>query len=249
MKDISQNILKKIKQQDVHPIPRWKFLLKNYGIWVIFSLVVLLGGLAVSVVIFMLTDRDWTIYRYLNKSFWEYLLISIPYFWFFLISIFLVFAWYDIKKTKTGYRYSFTKIGAISILSSIILGILFFYAGLGVRIDKIFADNLPYYQNIHHYSRPGVWQNPQSGLLVGEVEDIQGDGSFHIRDLENTNWLINCLNCIWSGGLVGEPGMLVRLVGQEMGDHIFQVSEIRPWKSKGDANIRYFLPNMPPPLR
>jgi hypothetical protein len=247
MSSISKDILKKIKQQAIHPIPRWKFLLKNYGIWLVFGSIVLLGGLSVSVVIFMLTDHDWSIYKNLDKGFFEYMVLSIPYFWFLLISIFLVFAWYDLKKTKTGYKYNFVKIGTINILASVVLGILFFYAGLGVRIDRIFADNIPYYQNIHRYSRPGIWQNPEKGLLVGQVVDIAADGSFHIRDLENTNWLINCLNYILCSGIIEEPGNLVRLIGKEMGDHIFQVTEVRPWKNKGDMNIQYFLPNMPPP--
>lgn len=249
MKDISQNILEKIKDEHIIPIPRWKFLLKNYGRWVAFALFVLMGSISISVVIFMLTDHDWDIYRNLNKSFVEYLLLSLPYFWFLLLSAFIAFAWYDLEKTKTGYKYGFFKIGLINISLSVILGIIFFYAGLGIKIDKIFADNLPYYQNIHQFARPGIWQNPDRGLLVGKITDISENGSFHIIDPGNQNWLIECFECVIRGNLIKENGMIVKLIGKQIGDQVFQVSEIRPWMPpKGNRDMKYFSPNRPMPL-
>jgi len=247
MSKLSTNILEKIKDEHIAPIPRWKFLLKNYVKWVGFALFVLMGSISISVVIFMLTDHDWDIYQYLNKSFMEYLLLSLPYFWFLLLSAFIAFAWYDLEKTKTGYKYGFLKIGLVNILLSVVLGIIFFYAGLGIKMDKIFADNLPYYQNIHQYSRPGIWQNPERGLLVGQITDIAEDGSFHIKDPGDHGWLIDCLKCILKGNIVKENGMIVKIIGKQISDQIFEASEIRPWNPQGSKDIRYFLPNMPLP--
>jgi len=247
MSKLSTNILKEIKQQSIHPIPRWKFLLKNYGRWVGFALFVLLGSISISVVIFMLTDHDWDIYRYLNKSFMEYVLLSLPYFWFLLLSAFIAFAWYDLEKTKTGYKYGILKIGLVNIILSVVLGVIFFSAGLGIKIDKIFADNIPYYQTIHQYSRPSIWQNPERGLLVGKITDIANDGSFHITDPADHSWLVECLKCILSGGFVEENGMIVKIIGNKISDQVFDASEIRFWNPQGDRNIRYFLPNMPLP--
>jgi len=249
MSSLSKNILKEIKDEHITPIPRWKFLLKNYGRWVAFAVFVLMGSVSISVIIFMLTDHDWDIYRQLNKSFLEYILLSLPYFWFLLVSGFMAFAWYDLEKTKTGYKYGFLKIALVNISLSIILGIIFFYAGLGIKMDKIFADNIPFYQSIHQYARPGIWQNPDRGLLVGKITDIASDGSFHITDPGNHNWLIECLECMIKGGIIKENGMIVKLIGKEVGDQVFQASEVRPWTPPpGDRDIKYFLPNMPIPL-
>jgi len=249
MKDLSADILKEIKQQDITPIPRWKFLLKNYGIWIIFGLLIILGSLSVSVVIFMFTDHDWDVYKYLNKSFTESILLAIPYFWFVLVSAFLAFAYYDLRRTKTGYKYNFVKIGAINILASVLLGVIFFYSGLGLRIDRIFADNIPYYREIHSFAGPRVWQNPENGLLVGEITSLKEDGNFEIRDLKNQNWLVKCINCLWGGNLVGEQGMLVKLIGKITGDQVFEVSQIRTWKNNCERQPFGFLQkDCPPPV-
>lgn len=248
MSKLSTNILETIKHQEIKPIPRWKFLLKNYGRWVGFALFVLMGSISISVVIFMLTDHDWDIYGYLGKSFLEYLLLSLPYFWFFLLSIFIAFAWYDLEKTKTGYKYGFLKIGLVNILLSVILGILFFYAGLGIKMDKIFADNLPYYQNIHQYARPGVWQNPDRGLLVGKIIETVDENNFRVEDPDRRNWLVNCLNCIFNGRVVNLEGMMVKIMGKEINDGSFQAIEIRPLKPMGGMNIEYFRPKIPIPI-
>ena len=230
MKDFSKNILAEIKKQDITPIPKWRFLLKNYGIWAIFALLMVLGSLSVSVVIFMLTDHDWDIYQYLHKSLFEYILIAIPYFWLLFILGFLAFAYYDLRKTDRGYKYSFVKIGSINIVFSVLLGTVFFYAGLGSKIDQVFANNFPYYQNIHRNVGQRIWQNPENGLLTGRVVSFQDDNLFNVLDMDNHNWLVQCINCLWSGNIVGETGMMVKLIGKITGNMMFSASEIRPAK-------------------
>lgn len=248
MSELSKNILKKIKQQAIKPIPRWKFLLKNYGKWAGFALFVLMGSVSISVVIFMLTDHDWDIYRYLDKSFFEYLLLSIPYFWFLLLSVFVTFAWYDLEKTKAGYKYGFLKIGLVNILLSVVLGIVFFYAGLGIKIDKIFADNLPYYQNIHQYARPDIWENPDRGLLVGKITKTIDENNFRVEDPGKNSWVVNCLNCIFRNRVANLEGAMVKIMGKKIDDGNFQATEIRPLKPKGGMNMDYFRPKIPIPM-
>jgi hypothetical protein len=249
MKDLSKNILAEIKQQEIKPIPRWRFILKNYGIWMAFGLLIILGSLSVSVIIFMFTDHDWNLYSYFNKSLWESILLAIPYFWFILMVGFLAFAYYDLRRTKSGYKLNFIKIGSINILASILLGALFFYSGLGLKIDQIFANNVPFYQSIHQFAGPRVWQNPENGLLVGEITNIENDGNFEIRDLNNQNWLVKCLNCLLNANIVNQQGMLVKLVGKISGNQIFDASELRPWKNNCERQpFGMFRKDCPPPM-
>lgn len=247
MSKLSTNILKEIKSQHIAPIPRWKFLLKNYGRWVAFASFVLMGSISISVVIFMFTDHDWDIYRYLDKSFWEYLLLSLPYFWFLLLSVFIAFAWYDLEKTKTGYKYGFLKIGLINILLSVVFGIVF-YAGLGIKMDKIFADNLPYYQNIHQYSRPSIWQNPGRGLLVGKIIEKIDNDNFRVEDPDRRSWVVNCLDCIFRGRVANLEGIMVKIIGKKIDESSFQALEIRLLEPRGGMNMEYFRPRMPVPM-
>uniref|UniRef100_A0A7C4M051 Uncharacterized protein n=1 Tax=candidate division CPR3 bacterium TaxID=2268181 RepID=A0A7C4M051_UNCC3 len=229
MKNISENILEKIKKEGIHPIPKWRFLLKNYGVWALFGLSIILGGVAVSVIIFMLADREWGIYKYLDKSFWQYFLMGLPYFWFFLVSAFLAFAWYDLQKTKSGYKYGFLKIAILNILASIVLGFVFYSLGMGPRMDQIFSDNLPFYNQIHSISGPQVWQNPDKGLLAGEITEVIDNENFIVKDLKGELWQADCSDCVWISGLDPLVGTPVRLVGESLDGGVFKISEVRPF--------------------
>jgi hypothetical protein len=229
MSDLITKVLDKIKEERLAPEPRWKFLLRAYLPWALFGLFIIIGAIAVSVAIFIITDHDWDIYGRLQKSFLEYLLISLPYFWFVFLVVFFGMAWYELRGTKHGYRYGIMKIGLINVLASVILGVVFFYSGIGLKIEGVFADNLPFYRNMQSMRPPKVWDNPERGLLIGEITIINEDQSFNIRDFGGHNWLISCIKCLWrTGSLPHNEGMIVKIIGQETGKGVFEALEIRP---------------------
>jgi len=253
MSEITNEVLEKIKQDKIQPRPRWEFLMKDYVVWSLFAIFVVLGGLAVSVIIFMLTSHDWDIYRYLDKSFIEYFLLSVPYFWIILIFGILAIAWLDFRNTKKGYKYDFAKIGLINIVASILLGVVFYYSGVGLKIEQVFSDNLPFYQAIHPMRKADVWENPDKGLLIGEITDIIDDQTFNLRDLNNENWIVSCIKCLWRGGLKKEQGMVVKVLGEKTSEDTFQVFDVRPWRVDCDQSENNLDTNhcrsigMPPP--
>ena len=230
MTELSKNILEQIKEEKITPKPRWEFLVRDYVIWGMFGLLVLMGSVSVSVLIFMITDHDWDIYKYLDKSFGEFLLVSLPYFWIALIAAFSIFAWYDLKKTRSGYKYTFTKIGLANIGLSILLGAIFFSMGLGSRIENSLADNIPFYNMMKPVRVENLWNSPGRGLLVGEITEFIDQEDFNIRDPQNKNWLITCIHCIWKGGVRANTGIIVKILGKQIDDSTLQASEIRPWK-------------------
>jgi len=58
MKNISGEVLKKIKDNSIKPKPRWYFVTKNYFIWSLFAISITLGSFAFSMVIFMIKQLD-----------------------------------------------------------------------------------------------------------------------------------------------------------------------------------------------
>ncbi|HRY60171.1 MAG TPA: hypothetical protein P5096_02220 [Patescibacteria group bacterium] len=236
MSDLSKNVLEEIKEHHITPKPKWEFLVRDYVIWAMFGILVLIGSIAFSALIFMITNHDWDIYRNLGQSFWQFLLLSLPYFWIVLVIAFSIFAWYDLKKTRAGYRYTFTKIGLANIGLSILLGTAFFYSGIGMKIENIFADNMPFYRVIHPGRGITVWENPDKGLLVGEVTGFIDDEGFNLRDLKNQDWIVSALNSVWPREVKSNIGMIVRIIGKQTGKDTFQAIEVRPWMVNCDRN-------------
>ncbi len=69
MTDISKNTIEKIRKENVQPLPKRYFLLKRSVLWGFFGLSILLGSIAGSIAIFMLTHFEWDLYNRLGHRF------------------------------------------------------------------------------------------------------------------------------------------------------------------------------------
>lgn len=231
--DISGKTLKTIEEEKITPQARWHFLLKNYCLWFLSIFSVILGAMAVSAVLFMVTDHDWDIYKYLDRSLFEHIFVSIPYLWLLVFLILILAAYYDFKYTRGGYRYEIYKVVLVSLLISVILGTILFFGGLGKVIHEAFARQVPFYNDLV-YDKYDVWDNPQKGLLSGEIIKVENNDEFLLRDFRGKMWQVKkkesllCLDECFSESLM-KVGAQIKLIGQMGNDNIFFVEEIRPW--------------------
>lgn len=230
--DKAREILEKIKDEKIEPKSRWRFLLKDYMIWVAFASSILVGSVAFSVIIFLLSNNDWDIYRYLDKNFISYLFLSLPYVWIIILALFAFIACFNYKHTKNGYRVNPIAIVLISILISIFLGGIMFKNGLGQTIDYTLSKNIPYYEKVLIH-RHAVWNNPERGLLSGEIIKIEDKNNFSIISFNKENWEITGDDIYWRGPVIQAPGERIKIIGRIERDNIFKAQEVRPWMGSG----------------
>lgn len=172
MNNTGQEILDKIKEQNIQPKKRWEFLFKNYLLWLAFVLAIILGGLASSATIFIFKHATWV---ELAPGFspLKRLWINLPLFWLLSFSLFCFLAWYDFKHTKRGYRYSPLIIVFVSIVLSVILGVAMYTLGLGQKLEDNFFRRVPLYQQM--FGRGGrMLVEPGNGHIAGVIQSIEG---------------------------------------------------------------------------
>lgn len=228
--NISDKIIEKIREEKITPKPRWQFLLKYYVFWTIFGASIIVGSLSFAVILHTTLENDWDIYRYLDKSLFEYIFISLPYFWIILLAVLLWVAYYDYRHTKTGYRYQYYWIVLGSILISFILGLGSLRLGIGKEIDEIFARNIPYYNGTLKHKKE-VWSHPEKGLLAGRIKTIIDEKDFNLEDFKGEIWEIRESNIVWHETPKIEEE--VKLIGEKSDSCcIFFVKEIRSWVGK-----------------
>ena len=233
--DISGKTLKTIEEKHITPQSRWHFLLKDASLWVFFAVSVVVGALAVDTIIFMLKDYDWDVYAYLNRSFLAHAFLAIPFLWIAVLGLFTVIAYYNFKYTKRGYRHAIYAVVIFSVLASVILGTVLFFTGFNYEIDEMLSRQLPFYNSLI-YDKYDVWNNPQKGLLGGQVISQNGEGQFTIKDFRGRIWhvteegLICGVNC--KSEIMTATGTQLKLIGREGEDSIFFVESIRPWVKK-----------------
>jgi len=232
MDKLTDSIINKIKKEKISPAPKWIFLAKDYSIWTLFIMAIIIGGLAFAVILFLLTNNDWDIYKHLDKSFGEYLLLSLPYFWIIFLGLFSIVALYNYKYTKKGYRRSPHLIVGVNILASVIIGTVFFYAGLGLKIENIFADNFPYYRNFTQH-KLNVWNNPERGLLSGVITKADNKDSFILKDFKGRMWEIQAGGAFWGRRVIFQKGERIKIIGKKKSNSIFSARQIRPWINRG----------------
>lgn len=248
MTHLSENVIKKIKNDHIVPAARWHFLLKNYSLWGAFFFAVILGSLSFSVVVEMLAKGDWEISKHLGMSLFGFLLMVMPYFWLIFMLMLIVLAYFDWKYTKNSYHFKTYYVIMGSFGASIIFGMLFYSLGLGKKIDKLMANSIPYYQKSKEDSHREMWFQPDKGLLTGEVEEIDDAGNIVIMDNNGQEWQIQNENSANSDmqisselGTVStqvskfdvkkvrpkKKGEKVDIIGQRDSDHIFVAREVR----------------------
>jgi hypothetical protein len=237
-------LLTKIKDEKINPKPRWQFLLKNYTVWLAGLLSLLIGAAAISVMIYLFKFNDWEIYDQTKKTFLEFFILTLPYYWFVFLGIFVLIISYNLKHTENGYRYSRLLLIGGSIIFSIILGTIFYFAGMGEAIDNILGRQAPFYDQIIN-RHIDFWSQPGEGRLSGLVISTTDDGKFILIDRGNEQWLVGTENSKPYSGAVIVVGQPIRLLGEETGDHVFEADEILPIRAGRDFFHRF---NGPMPL-
>lgn len=231
MGDLGNKVLERIKAEKIEPKPRWQFLLKDYFVWLAFGISLLVGGLAFCVMLSIILDNDWDIYRYLEIGLFEHFLISLPYLWILLLLLFLAVAYYNYRHTKKGYCCRAFTILALSVFGSVMLGTFFHILGLGGRIDRTLSRNFPVYQQIHCCChRQDIWTQPEKGLLGGRILNVRKEDEFDVEDFGGIVWQIEKNN----ETLIRRPVLIieneeVKLIGEKKAEKIFWAREVRPW--------------------
>jgi hypothetical protein len=228
-KNITNQVLKKIKKEKVKPKPKWEFLLKEYVLLGAFGVCVLVGSMASSVMIFSLVNNDWDVYRRFGDNFFTFMMKTMPYFWILILAAFTWIAYYNFKHTKKGYRYKFPVIVATSILISLILGLALFGAKVAHQIDERAMMHLPFYKGQNFDSRVERWSQVEKGVIAGEILEIIED-LIEIENLKGEGWDIQIGKVPLFMKEKLEKGMVVGAMGEVVGENVFEAEMIRPWR-------------------
>lgn len=236
MENLISKTIGEIKKQKIVPVPRWKYLMKKYAIWAVFAGTIFFGAISFSIAFDMLRQLDWDLYRFVHQSALVYSLTLVPYFWIVCIAIFLALAFFDLRKTETGYRYGWFKISLASISGIIIAGAMLSLSGVGNEVNLILKKDIPYYGQHMIMTKEKQWMQPDSGFLAGTLTNISSD-KLEIVDLAGQKW--NVLldeQTLIRPAVSFKQGEMIKIIGSKVDKNNFRAIEIRPWMGQGISN-------------
>ena len=220
---LSQEVIQKIKDKKILPRPKWKFVLKNYFIWIFGIISLVIGSLAMAVIIYMIRNNDWDLHERLSGSLFGTILMTLPYFWLIILVLFIGVVYYNIRHTKTGYHYNLLNIILVSIILSVMLGQIFYNLGLGRAIDERLAQHFSLYDKMFCQNSL-IWHHPDKGLIVGDVFSPKGKKLLN-NDLNNNRWTI-FIDRLPTMPLL-PVGQRIKIIGGVLNDNQFMANEIR----------------------
>ncbi|MDD5749753.1 MAG: hypothetical protein PHO91_03135 [Patescibacteria group bacterium] len=234
--NISEKVFEQIKEKK--PKPRWHFLIKDYVIWFLGLISLLLGSLALAVVFYTLINNDWDIYREISNSFLKFIIITLPYFWFTFLALFILAAYYNFKNTKKGYKFPFYKVILLNIFFSLIFGFLFYSLGLAHKVEDSFNRDFPLYNEMFN-QRKRIWGQVDRGLMAAFVVAVD-DKQIVVEDVDGHNWQILKADNFRCPPLPIVEGDALRILGKKIDSQSFEADCILPLRG-----MRWMRPPLP----
>ncbi|MHC1716362.1 MAG: hypothetical protein AB9915_00495 [Candidatus Dojkabacteria bacterium] len=230
MKEVSKSVIEKIKEENIKPIPRAIFIAKNLIIWMIFVLSLVFGSVGVAIIVYLLLNNDSVLDFSLVSNIWKWIILSIPLAWLVLTTLFVIIAYYNFRGTDGGYKISLKKILQINLGIILVLGFGMYYSGISSKINSVFLESLPFYQETFDM-REKVWMRPSEGYLAGEILSVDED--IDLKDLEGNEWVVEYEDANVKGSVKLEEGEDIKMIGKVSKEDTFTASEIRPWEGRG----------------
>jgi hypothetical protein len=220
--DLEKEVLEKMFAANLKPVAKWRFILKNWMIWSLGVIAVLLGALAFSSILYFFQPGEIEAWGKSGADWKEFLLFSLPYFWLFFLIIFLLTAWYYFRRTEKGHRYSLLVILASSILISVLLGSFTYGAGLAKVIDNFLGREAPFYGDLIN-PRVKFWLNPEKGRLSGLVTEKKSNEEFVVYNRMLGEWQVKSSAEI---GVMAKEGRPIIVIGRRISPNHFQAEEV-----------------------
>jgi hypothetical protein len=232
MDNLTKKIINQIQTEEIKPIPKQVFLLRNIGFWLLSVLSVGLGSISTSLLMYNVANKDWDIYSHLSESLFGFIISSLPYLWIILVIISLTIAILNFEHSKNGYKYSPLKITITSILLALILGFSGYSLGFGGKIDTYLGSKFTSYHSVEA-EKETVWSQPEKGLFSGRIQAVDPEKKiFTLADFQGRIWTVDYSNAFIRGKIDIQVDSEVKIIG-EKDEAVINASDIRPWRNSG----------------
>jgi len=236
---LSESVLSRITHEQVSPMPKWCFTCFNYSIWVLWAFSVLIGALSVAVLIYVGDHARFALYEATHETPLSFFVEILPYVWIGAFIAMSGIAYYNMRKTKTGYKYPMWHILISSIVFSLVGGVILNLFGVGYLIDTQVGRHMPAYRSLERFETE-VWQKPTQGRLVGVFSTMdEADVLYMFTDTQEQEWSIDTIELRKPDRELLSSGHQVRVLGTttDTEARIFHACGVFPWMLNKNPSV------------
>ena len=186
---IKERVVALITTAKVHQRSRRYFKVKNILRWLLASVTVLFGALAISSIIFRLVNSSRILPPHLGPvpPLLEFLKL-VPLLWVVALFFFGYLTYLEIRSTDKGYKFELWTVLLGTLVVSLVFGIILFVLGSGYIIERSLSRHVPLHRSIDTLQIEH-WQKPGEGFLVGTLSTVSSNG-FSVTDPDGVEWSV-----------------------------------------------------------
>jgi hypothetical protein len=240
--DLKSQILTRIETEAVCPHSRLFFGTREYTVWTLWFLTAIFGALSVAVSLFVVLQRQYSFYEVTHENFLSFAIEMLPYLWISIFILMILFAVYNLRHTKTGYRYPLWQIFGSSLVLSLAGGTLLHMAGVGFALDHQIGMFAKDYQSQEKMEQK-LWQKPSEGRLVGTliaIDNGSATATVLFEDITGVRFETNVTELGPMDIELLKTGQKVRLLGQllKTPQASFHACAVFPWFFERNHSLR-----------
>lgn len=235
-KSESQKIIEKIKEEKIVPESKLSLNWKSYLFWSLWVLMLGLGALFFSLIIFNFMDFHPLFLKYLKiGKLIRLLVLTAPLFWILLALGALFSGLLAFRKTKHGYRYSLIFVTSLTILIVSFLGVTFHFSRVNDHFREGFFPREPGMMERMAFPIEGRWENPEEGFLGGRINRMGEDcDCFEMEDLRGEKWEVHYSpETKIFDEIELEGNCPIGMIGEKRGERKFEAEVIGPFPERG----------------
>lgn len=229
MSKLSKDILGRIKKDNITPISRWRFVVLHAILWILVTLAVVFGSMAMSVIFRVIDGADWEIARQVGKNSFHSFALILPYIWIAVLGLIIFLASKLFEHTKKGYRYGHFVVAASSVVISVVFGAGLYFVGVGDTVHAALSNNVPTYAQWEE-NRDKMMVAPDRGALVGRITEFKSDDEIVLVDLKGNVWEVDISNAEIQQESMLRARMPIGVIGGKTSENTFNAKRIVPWR-------------------
>lgn len=220
MTELQRKILATLEERNLAPRPAYVFLAKFSVFWILATSSIILGGISFAILLFAISGYRTTGWSGFDNVPLEELLFSIPALWVVTTPLFMASAAYSLRHTRRGYRIPARTMVALSLATSLALGLVLHVFDMGRHVHELLEKNVPYYERLTHIPF-AEWSRPQQGYLGGRADRLQDSSHLLLTDFHGKQWIVDISSAKIElvNSIVQEGDVAIR--GNETGSNTF----------------------------
>lgn len=183
--NLKDTVLHKIESDHVVPTSKMVFMTRETLVWLLWLMSVLVGAIAVAVVLFVVSYRQYALYEATHENLFTYAIEFLPYLWVATFGLMAIVAVYNLRHTKRGYKYPMSQILLSSVVFSLAGGVTLHFFGFGNWVDNEMGEHLQMYQS-QSLREELLWQQPAKGRMSGILTS-----STTFTDVRGADWQVD----------------------------------------------------------